>query len=405
MWFIVFVGAATALFAALVSMTQSDIKKILAYSTISQIGFMIMMCGVGAFGAAVFHLLAHGFLKAFLFLSTGDALRALKPHRPHGAEAHGDGDPAKSWLLPAGALLFACIPPVLLFSGPYEAMWSYQGLPQATITFWVVALATVFLTAAYMTRATESRFQRGFPLSGRMVRPRFFSVPHVLIAGAWALVLLAVLLAVPAWFTGFIAPALPAVDPSLAAPGQRPLVWLVLPVLAAIAGWLFAVATRATHSPHAERSAGWINRAYVLFWNKLYFDEIYDAYIVAPVLRAARGLEKRVEHAIVERGLTGVASISVGSALWLWQILEGRGMNRAVSGTATASMSTARWLWRVLEGRGFQGGNEQLSQRADALGRYLEDQVVHTLQDLLLLVVGGLAAMLVLFYLVIHSFE
>src|SRR6185503_17196331 len=77
------VGAITALFAAFVSLTQTDIKKILAYSTISQIGFMIMTCGLGAFVAAVFHLLAHGFLKGFLFLSTGNALQAVASHQRH----------------------------------------------------------------------------------------------------------------------------------------------------------------------------------------------------------------------------------------------------------------------------------------------------------------------------------
>ena len=80
------IGATTALFAAFVSLTQTDIKKILAYSTISQIGFMIMTCGLGAFVAAVFHLLAHGFLKGFLFLSTGNALQAVADHHGHGTE-------------------------------------------------------------------------------------------------------------------------------------------------------------------------------------------------------------------------------------------------------------------------------------------------------------------------------
>ena len=92
MGIIAVVGATTALFAALVSATQSDIKKILAYSTISQIGFMIMMCGVGAFAAALFHLVAHGFLKAFLFLSTGNALAAVTPH--HEPEPHAPHDDA-----------------------------------------------------------------------------------------------------------------------------------------------------------------------------------------------------------------------------------------------------------------------------------------------------------------------
>ncbi|NIP28196.1 MAG: hypothetical protein GWO38_31395, partial [Phycisphaerae bacterium] len=88
MTFIAIIGAATAVFAAMVSLTQSDIKKILAYSTISQIGFMIMACGLGAFAVAIFHLLAHGFYKAFFFLSTGNALRSVEQSLGHGDPDH-----------------------------------------------------------------------------------------------------------------------------------------------------------------------------------------------------------------------------------------------------------------------------------------------------------------------------
>ena len=76
--------ATTAVFAGVVSLTQSDIKKILAYSTMSQIGFMIMACGLGAFVVAIFHLLAHGCYKAFFFLSTGNALQSVQTAREHG---------------------------------------------------------------------------------------------------------------------------------------------------------------------------------------------------------------------------------------------------------------------------------------------------------------------------------
>ena len=118
---IAIIGATTALFAAVISLTQSDIKKILAYSTISQIGFMIMTCGIGAFVAAVFHLVAHGCLKAFLFLSTGSQLEA--------AAAHGHSDsshdrPRPSWSLYLGALLLAFLPAVVIFLSPYELLWT-----------------------------------------------------------------------------------------------------------------------------------------------------------------------------------------------------------------------------------------------------------------------------------------
>jgi NADH-quinone oxidoreductase subunit L len=395
------VGAATALFAGVVSATQSDIKKILAYSTISQIGFMIMMCGVGAFAAAVFHLLAHGLLKAFLFLSTGDALRALTPHRRHET---GDSAGARSGAVLAGTLLFACLPPVLLFSGSYATMWTAAGFPQAVAAFWIVALATVFLTAAYLARAADVRFRHGFPHAGSVVGPRFWSIPHVFIAAASALVLMAFLFAFPARFLGFIAPALARVDgSSSAAAPSMPVVWLILPLVAAVGGWVLAVVgARKTHSVTAHRPA-WLKRLYVLFWNKLYFDEIYEAYFVRLHLKVARALDGHVERAVVDRALNLLALSSVGVAFWLWRVLEGRGVNRAVSGTVTASMTTARWLWKVLEGRAIQGGTDHLSHQVESIGRYLQHKELHTLQDHLLLVVSGLAALLGLFYFVIHG--
>ena len=121
MTFILIIGATTAVFAGIVSLTQSDIKKILAYSTMSQIGFMVMACGLGAFSVAIFHLLAHGCYKAFFFLSTGNALRSVEPGHRHGDHEHHVSEGMGT--LYAGALLLALIPPFVLFSGSYEYLW------------------------------------------------------------------------------------------------------------------------------------------------------------------------------------------------------------------------------------------------------------------------------------------
>jgi NADH-quinone oxidoreductase subunit L len=107
------VGMTTAVYGGLVALTQSDIKKSLAYSTISHIGFMIFACGVGAFVAAIFHLLAHGFLKGFLFLSTGDALESA------GGHGRAKSSERVSGPVSIGALMLALIPAVVIFSGPY----------------------------------------------------------------------------------------------------------------------------------------------------------------------------------------------------------------------------------------------------------------------------------------------
>ena len=116
-----------------------------------------------------------------------------------------------------------------------------------------------------------------------------------------------------------------------------------------------------------------------------------------------RGLAAVVERNVVDGVLNLLGSMSLGTARWLWRVLEGRGIDRAVSGTAQVSMGTARWLWRVLEGRGFQDGVDRVSHQAGTVGRLLQQRELHTLQEHLLLVLGGLALLLVLFYLSIRS--
>jgi NADH-quinone oxidoreductase subunit L len=393
------VGAATALFAALVSMTQTDIKKILAYSTMSHIGFMVMTCGVGAFAAAIFHLLAHGFLKAFLFLSSGNSLAAAG-HSAHAAHAARTGPEFRS--LAWGSLLFACIPPVILFSGPYEEMWTLTGVPAARWTFWIVTLASVFVAAQYVFKLVARSFSETLPLGTSMVRPSLFSPPHSLIVLAGALVVAGFFYGFPSWFGGFIAPAVAhATQPQAEPVGTAGLpVGLLLPLLAALSGWAFAFALY--RRPTAVAAEARLHGLYVLFWNKLYFDEIYDAFVVRPTLRVASGLARWIERGLVDRGLDLVVSVSAHTALWLWRVLEGRGLDRAVGSTATASMVAARWLWRALEGRAIQGSVDRLSHQADAVGRFLQTRELHTLQEHLLLIVSGLAGLLLLFYLAIQ---
>ena len=112
---------------------------------------------------------------------------------------------------------------------------------------------------------------------------------------------MAFLFAFPSWFIGFIGPALAPAVGSIPAPGPPPsLVWLVLPLLAAVGGWAFAVLGTRVHYPLTALRRAWVKRLYVLFWNKLYLDEVYDAYFVMPNLRVARALNGKVEHAIVD---------------------------------------------------------------------------------------------------------
>ena len=194
------IGAVTALFAAIVSLTQTDIKKILAYSTISQIGFMIMACGIGAFVAATFHVLAHGCLKAFLFLSTGNALQSVQAHgHPQSDVGHGPNS-RPAWSLSVGALVLACIPPFVIFSGPYEYLWTVHHFASAKFVFWVLGLATVFFTAMYLFRGILLFFQGGLSVRGSesgesfVVKPDLFSPSHLVGLFVWGVMLVSVLM-------------------------------------------------------------------------------------------------------------------------------------------------------------------------------------------------------------------
>ena len=341
MTFITIIGIATAIFAGVVSLTQSDIKKILAYSTISQIGFMIMACGLGAFAIAIFHLLAHGCYKAFFFLSTGNALRSVEPGHQHGNHEHhvheGMG------ILYGGALLLALIPPFVLFSGSYEYLWGITGFVTATIGFKIIALITVFVASQYLFKGVTSLFVQDpktywpaseeHSLERQPIRPKIFNgsiltgLFLVTIIFGWLLTLFW------SWFADFLAPVLNF--PGVVAFGENKMengfpFWLVISLGVAVAGWIYAYSKhiRLQHqvSTKNKRSSLW----YVFFWNQGYFDQIYDAYLVTPTIRLAHWLWKTIDVRVIDKSVYFIANYSVYFARSLWRIVDIRWLERTV---------------------------------------------------------------------------
>jgi NADH-quinone oxidoreductase subunit L len=330
MTFIAVIGAATAVFAGIVSLTQSDIKKILAYSTISQIGFMIMTCGLGAFVVAIFHLLAHGCYKAFFFLSTGNALRSVEPG--HGNREHAHHSPHGMGVLHIGALLLACLPPFILFSGSYEYLWGVTGFASATIGFRVIGLITVFVTSVYLFRSITSLFIQGpktyWPTSeqpnseNHSIQPRFVN-SSILIGLLITTLLLGIMLTMFwNWFAVFLAQglALPSVS-LLKGSGEAGFqIWLLVSLGVAIAGWAFAYSqTQLQHqAARADGRKAWL---YVLFWNKFYVDEIYDAYIVNPTIRLAKWFSRSAETREMQQSMEKFSrqTMALGDILALTQ--------------------------------------------------------------------------------------
>ena len=313
MTFIFIIGATTAIFAGIVSLTQSDIKKILAYSTISQIGFMVMACGLGAFAVAIFHLLAHGCYKAFFFLSTGNALRSVERGLGHGDHEHPVSD--GMGVLQIGSLLLACMPPFILFSGSYEYLWGVTGFLSATIGFKVIGLITVFVTSVYLFRNITSLFIQGpktyWPTSGQpnsenhSIQPKFVN-SSILIGLLIATLLLGIMLPLFwNWFANFLAPALtfPGVTLGEGAVEHGFPFWLVVSLGVAIAGWVYAYSTQVRSQHQVSRASRISNRWYVLFWNKFYVDEIYDTYIVNPIIRLAQRFSRSAETREVRQSM------------------------------------------------------------------------------------------------------
>ena len=430
------VGGTTAIFAAMVSLAQSDIKKILAYSTMSQIGFMIMTCGLGAFVAAIFHLLAHGALKAFLFLSTGNALQNIfgSPHLDSGQNRHrSELTPGRS--LYVGALILSVIPPFVIFSGPYERLWTAVYPTSGYVAFWIIGLITVFFTSVYLFHGIVSLFGRPMPVEWqdsetaegpiRLVTPAVLAI----MSGA-ALALVYLLLSLWDWFAGFLAPVFLTPQFAMNLDQGQPLIssWILFPVFTAIIGWGMAYYLHFSHSKPSPVLQEKLQTLYVWCLNKGYVDEIYDVLIVRPTLRFSHWLWRIIDIGGIDRAVNGLATISVIAAQWLWQVVDLKGIDRAVNGIARLSILTARWLWQVIDIRGIDrtvtniGGQSQslaklfwqiidirtiqnsvdhVGEQAEATGRVLEHVEPRMLHHhLLVLIFWLVVAITFLFWLV-----
>jgi NADH-quinone oxidoreductase subunit L len=411
MTFIFIIGAATAIFAGIVSLTQSDIKKILAYSTISQIGFMIMACGLGAFAVAIFHLLAHGCYKAFYFLSTGNALRSVEQGLEHSNHEH--HVPEGMGILYGGALLLALIPPLVLFSGSYEYLWGVTGLVSAAIGFKIIGLITVFVASQYLFKGVTSLFAHGpktyWPTSGQhnletqSIRPRFFN--GSILTGLFLTTLFAggILTLFWNWFANFIAPVFNfpgvALDEGVVENGFP--FWLVVSLGVAVAGWVYAYSTQIRSQHQASRAKRRNNRWYVLFWNKGYFDEIYDAYLVTPTIKFSNWLWRIIDLKVIDQFIHSIATFAVYLAGWLWQIIDIRFIDRFIEFVGTFSVKFSGRLWRIIDIRWLGQKVGKVAGQANTAGQILKEIESRTIQHQLLVMMFWLVAMIGLLYIMV----
>jgi NADH-quinone oxidoreductase subunit L len=320
------VGAATAIFAATIGMAQNDIKRVLAYSTISQLGYMFMACGVAAYSAAIFHLMTHAFFKALLFLAAGAVIHSLGGEQ----DLRKMGGlwkklPVTFAVTTVGVLAIAGFPPFAGFFSKDAILYAafLQG-PNGR-SLWAVGVVTALVTSFYMFRLWYLAF---------MGKPRGEDV-H-LHESPWSmrgpLVILALLSIGGGWigieraggwlnmerFAGFLAPVIGAKSAE-GGSARLELVLSAVAVGAALAGWLLAYLFYREKSTVPARLAGALPHSYNLLANKYYVDEIYGAAVVKPLL----GISKYILGGVIEVGvLGGAAWLLAGSAKFAGAILQ-----------------------------------------------------------------------------------
>ena len=318
---VVVVGGATAFFAATIGLCQNDIKRVIAYSTCSQLGYMFFACGVSAYSAGIFHLMTHAFFKALLFLGAGSVIHAMSAEQ----DMRKMGGiytliPMTYVLMWIGSLALAGIP---LFAGFYskdviiESAFGAHTIA-GDFAFWA-GIAAAFMTAFYSWRLLIMTFH-GAPRSDERTMAHVHESPVSMIAPLIVLAIGAVVSGMIGYryfvgggmeaFWGDSIVVLPGHD-ALANAHHAPLWVVALPIAVAVAGialayWFYMFRP---HIPVAL--AGRLGGIYRFVLNKWYFDELYDRLFVRPAHRLGRGLWKEGDGTLIDGlGPDGLAAVA-----------------------------------------------------------------------------------------------
>ncbi|HET9441124.1 MAG TPA: NADH-quinone oxidoreductase subunit L [Longimicrobiales bacterium] len=349
------IGALTALFAATIGLKQYDIKKVLAYSTVSQLGYMFIGVGVGAYTAGVFHLMTHAFFKALLFLGSGAVIQQMH-HALHHTHKDWDAQDMRNmgglkkylpitWItMWIGTLAIAGVWPFAGFFSKDEIIWQTAARAVGPFEiwfrlFWIMALVAAMLTAFYMTRLMIMTFH-GENRTGQKEREQLHEAPYVMtipliilaalsVIGGWinvpeAIGKLPILGWVPhsEWLHDWLHPiTVPADDILVANVGelahQAPFgggeaLWAAVSfAIATVVIVLTARAlTRRVYKPATESVAP-TGFARVLY-NKWYVDELYEKTVVRPLLTVSRASWRYIDENIIDGLVNGAGYVSRG---------------------------------------------------------------------------------------------
>ena len=328
------VGGSTAIFAATIACTQNDIKRVIAYSTCSQLGYMFFACGVSAYSAGIFHLMTHGFFKALLFLGAGSVIHAMSDEQDM-RKMGGLGKHIKLTyvLMLIGSLALVGIWP---FAGFYskdiilEAAWSANSLA-GSYAFWM-GITAAFLTAFYSWRVIIMTFH-GTSRADETVLAHVHESPKVMLIPL-------IVLAAGAGLSGYIGyasfvghnaaqfwgNAILVLDshPALEAAHHVPSWVKFLPLVVGLGGILLAFIFYMWAPGMPALIVDKIRPFYTFIHNKWYFDELYNFLFVKPAFYLGRNLWKTVDGAIIDGiGPDGISAVTLNLAKRIAQLQTG----------------------------------------------------------------------------------
>lgn len=335
MEFVAVVGLITALFAASIGLFQNDIKKVLAYSTVSQLGYMFLGLGVGAYTGAVFHVTTHAFFKALLFLGAGSVIHAMSGEQ----DIRNMGGLRKK--LPVTFLTFILatiaisgIPPFSGFFSKDEILahaWSHNKI------YWLLGVIGSLMTAFYMFRLLFLTFYGTFRGTEKQAHhlhesPKSMTIPLIVLA---VLSVLGGLIGVPEFIghslghvphalNEFLSPVFAASDirifhPHESASTEWSLVLLVVALILAVVYFAYHYYVKKNNLP--AHNTDELSPVQKIIYNKYYIDELYEAVITKPINKIAAIMYRFVEINFIDAIVNGIGSlfVSLGNALRLLQ--------------------------------------------------------------------------------------
>ena len=353
------IGCVTALFAATIGLVQTDIKKVLAYSTVSQLGYMFLACGVGAFGAGIFHLMTHAFFKGLLFLAAGSVIHAMggeQDMRKMGGLRK--KIPVTFWTMFMATLAIAGAPG---FSGFFSKDEILNEAQRVSPVLWGLGVLTAGLTSFYMFRLLFLTFFGKPQYDERKVHvhesPKSMTVPLIILAilsvcGGWPAA--PHLMGGANYFKDFLAPVVAtAAEPAAAAAessggGDILQALIGAPVIAGLLGFLLAWWLYIKSPKTPKKLASSFSALYQLLSGKYFIDELYLALIVRPLVWISRNvLWHAVDEGAIDGTVNGVASVSRETGDRLRRANTGNIRSYATWIVVGALVFTSLLLWMV----------------------------------------------------------